>query len=58
MCVCVCTAHEQAVIGVIAPNPYLFRYLLWECNFLCMPVFPEMQLEHKTRPECIGKYLC
>jgi hypothetical protein len=47
------TAHEQIVIGMIAPNPYLF---LWESHFLSMPTFPGMQLGHKTRPECIVKY--
>lgn len=48
------TAHEQAVI---AHNPYLFHYFLWECHFLCMPTFPGMQLGRKTRPECIVRYL-
>jgi hypothetical protein len=27
------TSYEQAVIGMIAHNPYLFHYILWEYRF-------------------------
>jgi hypothetical protein len=31
---CSCTAYEQAVTGMIAPNPYLFHNLVWEYPFI------------------------
>jgi hypothetical protein len=51
------TAHEQAVIGMVAHNPSLFHYFLQEYHILNMPTFPGMQLGHKTMPECVVKCL-
>ena len=28
-----CATHKQEFIGMIAPNPHLFRYFLWKYNF-------------------------
>jgi hypothetical protein len=33
VCVCIYIACEQAVIDMIAPNPHLFRYFLWEYRY-------------------------
>jgi len=31
--------HEEAVIFMISPNPYLLYYFLWECHVWFTPTF-------------------
>jgi hypothetical protein len=38
---CIYTAYEQAVIGMIPPNPHLFHYFLWNIIFDLHPPFQE-----------------
>ena len=42
------TAYEQAVTGMIAPNPYLYNYFLWECNFFLFMLFLFMPIFSRT----------
>jgi len=54
MCV-MYTVYEEAVIFMIAPNPYQLYYFLWECHVWFTPTFSATQPEHKTRTTCIYK---
>jgi len=54
---CIYTAYEQVIIGVIAPNPHLFYYFLWNIifdltPFWFTPTFSGTQLEHEIRANC------
>jgi hypothetical protein len=49
-------AYEQAVIGMIAPNTYLFHHFLKKHNFLFMSTFSGTQLGHKIRAMCIQHF--
>jgi hypothetical protein len=48
--VCVC---EEAVVGMILPNHYLFHYFIWECCVGFMPAFSEIQPGCETKATCL-----
>jgi hypothetical protein len=54
------TAYEQAVIGTIAPNPYLVHYFLWKyflfVPFWFTPTFQEHNWSIKKGP-CLLTFL-
>jgi hypothetical protein len=54
----ICTTYEQVVIGMIARNPHLFHYFLWEYPFLFMPTSIGTQLGHKRTATCIYARVC
>ena len=42
----------QDVIGMSVPNPFLFNYFVWDCNFLFTPTFWRTHLGRETRATC------
>jgi len=54
--------NEEAVFGMVAPNPFLFYYFLWEymfclCLFWFTPPFSGTHLGCKTSAMCTMAWL-
>jgi len=44
--------REEAVVGMISPNHYLYSYCILECCVWFMPAFSDTQPGCETRATC------